>query len=87
MTTVPDVFHADRVPIPLAHALARLHIAKKGPGPTEAMRRVSVEHRELQGFRPLSRSLEWELSEVYWMSRGVLPFVESEVPFAVNNSG
>ena len=42
---------------------------------TEANRDVSVHDRILQDFRPLTRCLEWELSELYWNSDGVLAFV------------
>jgi SAM-dependent methyltransferase len=41
----------------------------------------------LQEFRPLTRCLEWELSELHWNQQGILPFVENDVPFLINNSG
>jgi tetratricopeptide (TPR) repeat protein len=43
--------------------------------------------RVLEEFRPLSRSLEWRLSQAHWEGAGLLPFVENEVPFLINNNG
>ena len=53
----------------------------------EALREVAVQTQVIQDFRPLSESLEWELSDWYWAAEGVRPFVANEVPFIVNNNG
>src|SRR5580658_384920 len=42
---------------------------------------------EIEGFRPLSESLEWRLAEAYWARAGVIPFVRNDVPYLVNNTG
>ena len=47
---------------------------------------ASVTH-VLQELRPLCRSLEWELADLYWATRGVAPFIRDEVPNLINNSG
>jgi tetratricopeptide (TPR) repeat protein len=43
--------------------------------------------RVIEDFRPLAQCLEWRVSEVYWQEKGLLPFLQKEVPFLVNNSG
>jgi tetratricopeptide (TPR) repeat protein len=43
--------------------------------------------RVIEDFRPLAQCLEWRVSEVYWQEQGLLPFLQKEVPFLVNNSG
>lgn len=48
---------------------------------------VHVNERILQEWTPVTDCLEWELSRLYWETEGVLPFVENDVPFIVNNSG
>jgi tetratricopeptide (TPR) repeat protein len=53
----------------------------------EALRNVTVDLQVLQEFRPLARSLEWDLANLYWITRGLLPFVDNEVPYLINNSG
>jgi tetratricopeptide (TPR) repeat protein len=35
----------------------------------------------------VSESLEWELSQLHWNRTGLLPFLDSDVPFVVNNTG
>jgi tetratricopeptide (TPR) repeat protein len=55
--------------------------------PLDALSGVRVESSPLQEFRPVTRCLEWELSELHWNQAGLLPFVESNVPFAINNTG
>lgn len=48
---------------------------------------VHIKQVTLQDFKPLSESLEWEISDAYWGEKGALPFAGDEVPFIVNNSG
>lgn len=48
---------------------------------------VHVTERTLQEWTPVTDCLEWELSSLYWATEGVLPFVENDVPFIINNSG
>lgn len=40
----------------------------------------------LQDWCVLVESLEWKLARCYWETRGVEPFVRSEVPYIVNNT-
>jgi len=54
---------------------------------SEALLGVVAPAQIVQDFRPLAESLEWELSDWYWASEGVRPFVENEVPFVINNNG
>jgi tetratricopeptide (TPR) repeat protein len=53
----------------------------------ESLRGVTADGYVLQEFRPLCLSLEWELADLYWATRGVAPFVSNEVPHLINNSG
>jgi tetratricopeptide (TPR) repeat protein len=43
--------------------------------------------RMIEDFQPLPRSLEWRVSDAYWRDKGVLPFVQREVPYRINNTG
>ncbi len=76
-----------RVPLPLNALLDRLKLAGTAPTVQESLHRVTVHPQVIQDFRPLSQSLEWELSALHWATAGVFPFVENEVPFIINNSG
>jgi tetratricopeptide (TPR) repeat protein len=53
----------------------------------EPLSKVVVPSSIVEDFRPLAECLEWRLSDVHWHSAGVLPFVDSEVPFLINNTG
>lgn len=64
-----------------------MDIGSPGEKPGEALERVQVVPTVLQDFRPLTESLEWELSVVHWRQEGLLPFIEDDVPFLINNSG
>src|SRR4051812_32528052 len=77
----------ERVPLPLATWARRPEGPQGAVPPEDLLRKVRVEPRVLQEYRPLTRSLEWELSALYWRLSGVLPFSEGEVPFIVNNTG
>jgi tetratricopeptide (TPR) repeat protein len=67
--------------------LESLKIPGSGRSPKDSLRDVSVNPQIIQEFRPLVRSLEWELSDLYWSTQGVLPFARNDVPFVVNNDG
>lgn len=67
--------------------LDRLRRAGENRAPEESIRSVAVNRLTVQEFRPIVRSLEWQLSELYWAKDGVSPFVRSEVPFIINNNG
>lgn len=43
--------------------------------------------REVQGFRSLTDTLEWQLAEVHWAQVGLRPFAENQVPHLVTSSG
>jgi tetratricopeptide (TPR) repeat protein len=67
--------------------LERLGPTLGSRSPEESIRRVAVNHRIIQEFRPLVQSLEWQLSDLYWANDGAAPFIRSQVPFIINNSG
>jgi tetratricopeptide (TPR) repeat protein len=46
---------------------------------------ASADRQLLQDYRPLTASLEWELSGLYWEREGVRAFARDGVPFIVNN--
>lgn len=48
---------------------------------------ATVPDREVQGFRPLTDTLEWQLAEVHWAQAGLRPFAENQVPHLVTSSG
>jgi tetratricopeptide (TPR) repeat protein len=75
-----------RLPVSLDIALQRMKL-QRGGSPAAALGRVRVESSVLQEFRPLTECLEWELSELHWSRAGLLPFVEDDVPFIINNTG
>lgn len=53
----------------------------------ESMRRASLRWRLIEDYRPLSGSLESNLSNLHWARAGTLPFIRGEVPFLCNNNG
>jgi tetratricopeptide (TPR) repeat protein len=75
-----------RVPVPLKTAFSRMKL-EVAARPADALSRVHVQPQALQEFRPLCECLEWELSALHWNQAGLLPFVESDVPFIINNTG
>src|SRR5258705_7867458 len=77
---------AMRIPVPLMTAFGRMRLDVSA-NPEEALSRVRIQPHALQDFRSLTQSLEWELSELHWNRAGLLPFVESDVPFIINNTG
>ena len=65
-----------------------MKLTSAGPAaPQQALERVRVRSAVLQEFQPLTACLEWELSALHWERAGLLPFVEDDVPYLVNNSG
>jgi hypothetical protein len=81
-----DPIPGTRVPFPLETAFGRMKLAG-ATNPEEALSRVHLQPHVLQDFRPLTQCLEWELSALHWDRAGLLPFVESDVPFIINNTG
>jgi len=75
------------IPLAANTLLERLKIPGSGRPPEDSLRDVTVNPQVVQEFRPLVRSLEWELSDLYWSTQGVLPFARNDVPFVVNNDG
>jgi len=55
--------------------------------PGEVIRRLSPGDIVLEDYRPLPLNLEWRLSDLYWASEGVRPFITDAVPYSVNNDG
>lgn len=49
--------------------------------------RAGVPDRQVQEFRPLCESLEWQLADLHWAAAGLRPFVENQVPHLVTSSG
>lgn len=78
---------ADRVPLPVHALFERMKLTGTGATPIESLERVHLRPTVLQEFRPLTESLEWELSDLHWNQSGLFPFVENDVPFLINNSG
>lgn len=75
------------VPLPLETAFDRMRLAPTTVDPGDALGRVQVVPRMIQGFRPVTECLEWELSELHWHRAGLSPFVQNDVPFLINNTG
>lgn len=55
--------------------------------PTEILARAQSVRRMIQDFRPISESIEVELSRLYFQERGTRAFVRNHVPFEINNDG
>ncbi|MBI3684218.1 MAG: tetratricopeptide repeat protein [Acidobacteria bacterium] len=64
-----------------------MNLAATTANPEDALSRVHIQPRALQDFRSLTQCLEWELSELHWNRAGILTFIESDVPFVINNTG
>lgn len=77
---------SDRVPLPPEALLQRLHLSETRPA-GEILGRVRPRTTEIEGYRPLRSSLEWELSRLHWEQSGLLSFVDNEVPYLINNTG
>jgi tetratricopeptide (TPR) repeat protein len=58
-------------------------------GPADILRRAQGGQSIIQDFCPLADSIEWELGQKYFQSRGNRAFVSDvvPVPFAINNDG
>lgn len=76
-----------RVPLPVAQWAERMKWSESPRDVRASIDNVAVSPSVIEDFRPLHRCLEWRMSEHYWSRAGVLPFVENEVPFLINNSG
>jgi tetratricopeptide (TPR) repeat protein len=76
-----------RIPLSLATAFGRMNLPAASAADASAMATAAVPGRLLHDYRPICRSLEWRLAQLHWDRTGLLPFVESDVPFLVNNSG
>jgi tetratricopeptide (TPR) repeat protein len=55
--------------------------------PGEVMRRLSPGDIVLEEYRPVPLNLEWRLSDLYWATEGVRPFITDTVPYSGNNDG
>lgn len=77
----------NRTPLPLSDIFERIRAPLQPSPPAESIQRVSVWRQMVEDYRPLAESLEWQLSTLHWMQEGILPFIDSEVPFLINNNG
>ena len=75
------------VPLALPEFLRQVKLSEERIPATKSIRNASVGWQMIEDYRPLAESLEWQLSSWHWMQEGVLPFVESGVPYRVNNDG
>jgi hypothetical protein len=55
--------------------------------PGDVIRRVSSGDIVLEDYRPLPLNLEWRLSDLYWASEGIRPFITDAVPYSATNDG
>jgi len=76
-----------RVPLPLPAMLERIHLAGESVAPAESLRRARVWRQLVEEYQPLAKSLEWQLAGLHWTREGVLPFIDGNVPYIVNNNG
>jgi tetratricopeptide (TPR) repeat protein len=77
----------DCKPLPLSIMFALINSPREPSPATESIQRVSVWRQMVDDYRPLAHSLEWQLSTLHWIEAGVLPFIDSSVPFLINNNG
>ena len=76
-----------RLPLPAHTVFKRIGLGERHVSAIDALAQVQARDTVMQPFRPLTESLEWELSGLHWQRAGLMPFVENDVPFLVNNSG
>lgn len=76
-----------RVPLDPDVVLDGMRLSPPTADAADALRDVRASGEPLQDFRPLTECLEWELSDRLWNREGLLPFVEDDVPYLINNSG
>lgn len=55
--------------------------------PLQTLRKATVANRVVEGFRPFTESVEWRLSELYWMTQGTRGFMEDQIPYLVTSGG
>lgn len=55
--------------------------------PLQTLRKATVASRVVEEFRPVMESVEWRLSELYWMTQGTRGFMEDQVPYLVTSGG
>jgi hypothetical protein len=72
---------------PLAAFFERMGLIGVPAEPSESLSRATPCRQLIQDYRPIAESLEWRLAELHWVKEGVTPFVESGVPYVVNNTG
>jgi len=77
----------NRVPLPLPVILERIHLAGDSVAPAASLRRACVWRQLVEEYQPLAKSLEWQLAGLHWTREGVFPFIDSNVPYLVNNNG
>jgi len=53
----------------------------------DTLRRAKIPSRLVEDFCPVAESLEWRLSEQYWMTAGTRGFVEESVPYSSTSGG
>jgi tetratricopeptide (TPR) repeat protein len=76
-----------RVPRPVREWATRLQWDPAAPDVRQTIDSVTTTPDVIEEFQPLCKSLEWRIAEHHWALAGVLPFVDNEVPFLINNSG
>ena len=76
-----------RIPVPVSQWSARLQWNQPAPAAVDALNKVSISAPVIEEYCPLARCLETRIAEAHWETAGVLPFVDSEVPYLINNSG
>jgi len=57
------------------------------PNLLETLRRATIPSRLLEDFRPVAESLEWRLSEQFWMTAGTRGFIDESVPYSSTSGG
>ncbi len=72
---------------PALEILEQIGLSDPAPSAREALSSARIHPRVVEDFRPLCESLEWSLSEAFWLTRGLRGFLQNEVPYSVNNSG
>jgi len=76
-----------KVPLPLKEIFKRMNLSTDLKDLGQRLTAVNFESHIIQDYVRLSDSLEWDLSQLHWDNEGLLPFVENNVPFIINNSG
>lgn len=76
-----------RIPLPMSDVFARLHLPSPPQMAAPVASLAATPQRMIEDFTPVAEGFEARLAGTYWENSGLLPFLDNEVPFLINNDG